>query len=121
MPIRSSDVLWLDLRGCARRRCWPVRAFDRLSSSVFSDLAPEDRSLDGPRFRKNWRSTRRRRRRSLVVRSGQVRVVFPSLCWVRPEGRGLEPPERSIRLGRDHLVGGVTPVEVRHQPRSQNQ
>ena len=30
-------------------------------------------------------------------------------------------PERSIRSGRRHRAGGVTPVEARHRPRSQNQ
>ena len=30
-------------------------------------------------------------------------------------------PARSTRLGRGHRAGGVTPVEVRHRPRSQNQ
>ena len=29
-------------------------------------------------------------------------------------------PARSIRSRRDHRAGGVTPVEVRHRPRSQN-
>jgi hypothetical protein len=28
--------------------------------------------------------------------------AFPSLCWVRAEGRGARNPARSIRLGRDH-------------------
>jgi hypothetical protein len=30
-------------------------------------------------------------------------------------------PARSTKLGRGHRAGGVTPVEVRHRPRSQNQ
>ena len=39
-----------------------------------------------------------------------------------PRGRKrARTPARSIRLGRVHRAGGVTPVEARHQPHSQNQ
>ena len=39
-----------------------------------------------------------------------------------PRGRKrARTPARSIRLGRGHRAGGVTPVEARHQPHNQNQ
>ncbi len=45
--------------------------------------------------------------------------AFPSLCWVRAQRNRARTPARSIRSGRVHRAGGVTPVEVRRRPRSQ--
>jgi hypothetical protein len=42
------------------------------------------------------------------------------LLGPRERKRG-RTPARSIRLGRGHRAGGITPVEVPHRPRSQNQ
>jgi hypothetical protein len=60
-------------------------------------------------------------RRQVLSPPGHGLQAFPSVCWVRAEGRGLEPPNIQIRSGRHHRAGGATPVEARHRPRSQNQ
>jgi hypothetical protein len=57
---------------------------------------------------------------------GFVRLhAFPSLCWVRPQPR--DPAAKrsrtpSVQSVPDEATGtGVTPVQLRHRPRSQNQ
>lgn len=37
--------------------------------------------------------------------------AFPSLVWGQRARMGARPPARSIRLGRGHRAGGVTPIE----------
>jgi hypothetical protein len=47
-------------------------------------------------------------------------VFKPSGPLSGPRGRErARTPARSIRLGRGHRAGGVTPVEARHRPRGQ--
>lgn len=50
----------------------------------------------------------------LDVTSGHVRS-FPSLCWVRAEGRGLAPSVQT-RCGRDLRPGGEGPLSVAPTP-----
>jgi hypothetical protein len=45
-------------------------------------------------------------RRQVLSPPGHGLQAFPSVCWVRAEGRGLEPPNIQIRSGRHHRAGG---------------
>jgi hypothetical protein len=84
-------------------------------------------------FRRRWAWTaceRRRNPRSRLssprlraANSCLVRVIlvwaFQSLCWVRAEGRGLKPRERSMTSRHaGHRADGVTPRSRTPTPRS---
>jgi hypothetical protein len=102
----------LELTGCATVRASSARrAFRRRWASTACESRRDPGSrLSSPRLR----AAESCRLRVMVLTSSR-----PSVGSAR-KGEG-QNPARSVRLRRGHRGGGVTPVEVRHRPRSQNQ
>lgn len=101
-------------RGWARRRCRPVRAFDpvrafeRLTTSVFSDPALEYLCLDGPRFRKHSGCAHRRCRRSLakpVTALSDWDQFLPVILLARPMEPGASRELAPDRSGPGSALG----------------